>query len=84
MMAPYVLRFLTGVMEEVRREFELWRWRREYERLPQGPPHDFAHPITRAIGPFPSPVMSPLITWSEPAANRAGAGRVASSQLDLF
>ena len=71
MVEPYLRRFLFGALDEFRREFELWKWRRRYERFAKMPPQDSPHPITRALGPFPSPVVAPLVVaWSEPAARR--------------
>jgi hypothetical protein len=64
----YIRRFLFGALEELRREFELWRWRRHYARHVKMPPEDAFHPMTRALGPFPAPVMAPIVaSWPEPA-----------------
>lgn len=72
MTEPYLRRFLFGTVDELRREFELWKWRRRYARLVKTPPQETMHPITKALGPFPSPVVvAPLVTgWSEPAPRR--------------
>ena len=71
MVEPYLRRFLYGALDEFRREFELWKWRRQYARHAKPAPQDSLHPMTRVLGPFPSPVVAPLVVaWSEPAPRR--------------
>jgi hypothetical protein len=68
MVEPYLRRLWFGVLDEIRREFELWRWRRHYARHVKLPPEDAFHPTTMVLGAIPAPVMTPIVaSWPEPA-----------------
>jgi hypothetical protein len=79
MVEPYLRLLLFGALDEVCREFELWKWRRHYARRVKMPPEDAFHPMTRALGPIAAPAMAPLIaSWPEPEPRRGAL------QLSLF
>jgi hypothetical protein len=62
MLVPSLRQSLTGALDDVRREFQLWKWRRYYARHVKTPPDDAFHPTT---------MMAPVISsWPEPAARR--------------